>query len=62
MTMIIVTHEMNFARQVADRVLFMDRGVIVEEDTPARLFEIAARIRARARFSRTCSIADVCHQ
>ena len=30
MTMIIVTHEMNFARQVANRVLFMDRGVIVE--------------------------------
>jgi polar amino acid transport system ATP-binding protein len=38
MTMIIVTHEMNFARQVADRVIFMDRGKIVEEDIPERIF------------------------
>jgi len=48
MTMIIVTHEMNFARQVANRVLFMDRGVIVEEDTPARLFEAPREPRTRA--------------
>jgi polar amino acid transport system ATP-binding protein len=48
MTMIIVTHEMNFARQVANRVLFMDRGVIVEEDTPARLFESPREPRTRA--------------
>jgi len=38
MTMLIVTHEMNFARQVSSRVIFMDRGVIVEEGTPARIF------------------------
>ncbi len=38
MTMIIVTHEMHFARQVADRVIFMDHGKIVEEDTPERIF------------------------
>jgi polar amino acid transport system ATP-binding protein len=31
MTMIVVTHEMNFAREVGDRVIFMDRGVVVEE-------------------------------
>jgi ABC-type polar amino acid transport system ATPase subunit len=48
MTMIIVTHEMNFARQVANRVLFMDRGVIVEEDTPARLLEAPREPRTRA--------------
>src|SRR4029079_18676531 len=35
MTMIVVTHEMGFARQVADRVIFMDRGKIVEEAAPA---------------------------
>ncbi len=38
MTMICVTHEMGFAREVADRVLFMDDGVIVEEGTPAEVF------------------------
>ena len=38
-TMIIVTHEMGFAKEVADRVLFMDNGAIVEEGTPAELFE-----------------------
>ena len=48
MTMIIVTHEMNFARQVANRVLFMDRGVIVEEDTPDRLLGSPREPRTRA--------------
>ena len=38
MTMVCVTHEMGFAREVADRVLFMDEGVIVEEGTPAEIF------------------------
>lgn len=38
MTMVIVTHEMSFARDVADRVIFMDGGVIVEEGTPEDLF------------------------
>ena len=38
MTMVIVTHEMGFAREVADRVLFMDGGVIAEEGTPAEIF------------------------
>jgi len=38
MTMVCVTHEMGFAREVADRVLFMDDGVIVEEGTPAEIF------------------------
>ena len=39
MTMVCVTHEMGFARQVADRVVFMDRGEIVESGPPTRMFE-----------------------
>jgi len=39
MTMVIVTHEMGFAREVADRVIFMSDGVITEEGTPAELFD-----------------------
>lgn len=38
-TMIVVTHEMGFARQVADRVIFMDAGQIVEQGTPAEIFD-----------------------
>jgi ABC-type polar amino acid transport system ATPase subunit len=37
-TMVVVTHEMGFARQVADRVIFMDSGRIVESGTPAQIF------------------------
>ena len=39
MTMLVVTHEMGFVRQVADRVIFMDEGKIVEEGTPSELFD-----------------------
>jgi general L-amino acid transport system ATP-binding protein len=39
MTMVVVTHEMGFARQVADRVVFMDQGEIVETGPPEQLFE-----------------------
>lgn len=38
MTMVVVTHEMNFARDVSDRVIFMDQGYIVEEGTPEEIF------------------------
>lgn len=38
MTMVVVTHEMGFAREVADRVIFMDGGKIVEENTPEGIF------------------------
>jgi polar amino acid transport system ATP-binding protein len=38
MTMVVVTHEMGFAREVGDRVLFMDGGVVVEEDIPENIF------------------------
>ncbi len=51
-TMIIVTHEMAFAHDVADHVLFMDGGVIVEEGTPAELFENTQNERTRAFLSR----------
>ncbi len=39
MTMVVVTHEMGFAREVGDRVLFMDEGIVLEEGTPAEIFE-----------------------
>ena len=39
MTMVVVTHEMGFAREVGDRVLFMDEGIVVEEGTPKEIFE-----------------------
>ena len=39
MTMVVVTHEMGFAREVADRVLFMDEGHIIEEGTPSEVFD-----------------------
>jgi polar amino acid transport system ATP-binding protein len=38
MTMIVVTHEMGFAKEVGTRILFMDDGLIVEENTPKQLF------------------------
>ena len=47
MTMIIVTHEMGFEREVADRVLFMDGGYIVEEGTPAEVFGSPKNARTR---------------
>jgi polar amino acid transport system ATP-binding protein len=52
MTMIVVSHEMGFARQVADRVVFMEGGVVVEEGSPQRMFEQAVHERTRA-FLRT---------
>ncbi len=47
MTMVVVTHEMNFARQVADRVVFMDHGLIVEEGLPDELFAAPQQQRTR---------------
>jgi ABC-type polar amino acid transport system ATPase subunit len=48
MTMIVVTHEMNFARQVCDRVLFMEGGVIAEEGPPRDIFTQPREARTRA--------------
>ncbi|NQX48888.1 amino acid ABC transporter ATP-binding protein [Paenibacillus tritici] len=47
MTMVIVTHEMGFAREVGDRILFMDGGVIVEQGTPAEVFGNPKHARTR---------------
>ena len=48
MTMVVVTHEMGFAREVGSRVLFMDEGLIVEEGTPEELFEAPQHERTKA--------------
>ena len=47
MTMIIVTHEMDFARQLADRVMFMDQGVIAEEGSSEKIFSSPENIRTK---------------
>ena len=47
MTMIVVTHEMGFAREVCDRIVFIDEGAIVEEGSPQEFFENAKSERAR---------------
>ena len=52
MTMVIVTHEIPFARQVADHVIFMDGGVIVEEGPPEAVIDSPAQQRTRAFLSR----------
>jgi glutamate transport system ATP-binding protein len=52
MTMVVVTHEMGFARRVADRVVFMDAGEIVEQSTPAEFFAGARTERARSFLSK----------
>ena len=48
MTMLIVTHEMGFARDVADRVIFVDGGRVLEEGTPATIFTNPSNPRTRA--------------
>ncbi|WP_422730571.1 amino acid ABC transporter ATP-binding protein [Litchfieldella xinjiangensis] len=48
MTMVVVTHEMSFARQAADEIIFMENGHIVEQGTPAELFDASASDRTRA--------------
>src|ERR671936_409345 len=52
MTMIVVTHELHFARQVSDRVLFLDGGRIIEEGPPDRIFIAPAHARTRAFLQR----------
>ena len=47
MTMVVVTHEMGFAREVASRILFMDGGVVVEEAPPAEFFAHPRHERTR---------------
>ncbi|MBB5355513.1 polar amino acid transport system ATP-binding protein [Anoxybacillus mongoliensis] len=52
MTMVVVTHEMGFAREVGDRVLFMDGGVIVEEGTPQQIFDAPQHERTKSFLSK----------
>ena len=52
MTMVVVTHEMGFAREVGDRVLFVDQGIIVEEGSPEALFEHPQEERTRLFLSK----------
>ncbi|GIN63652.1 glutamine transport ATP-binding protein GlnQ [Robertmurraya siralis] len=52
MTMVVVTHEMGFAKEVADRIIFMDEGQIVEEATPAEFFSNPKEERTRIFLSR----------
>ena len=51
-TMLVVTHEMSFARDVSDRVIFMDKGIIAEEGTPAEIFGAPKQQRTREFLSR----------
>ena len=52
LTMVIVTHEMQFAREVSDRVIFMDKGVIAEQGSPEQLFEHPKQERTQQFLSR----------
>ena len=55
--MVIVTHEMSFAREISDRVIFMEDGQIVEEGSPSQIFENPQEKRTReflSRFTEGC--------
>lgn len=52
MTMIVVTHEMGFAREVGDRVIFMDEGMLIEEGTPEEIFTTPKEPRTQAFLSK----------
>lgn len=52
MTMVVVTHEMSFAEEVADKVAFMDDGYIIEEDCPSRMFQNPQHERTQSFLSR----------
>ena len=52
MTMVVVTHEMGFAREVGSRVLFMDQGVILEQNVPEQLFSNPQHERTKAFLSK----------
>ena len=52
MTMVVVTHEMGFAKEVADRIIFMEHGKIVEENTPKEFFECPKSDRSREFLSK----------
>jgi len=51
-TMVVVTHEMGFAKTVADRVIFMDEGFIIESNTPQQFFDNPTNERTKSFLSR----------
>ena len=53
-TMLVVTHEMGFAREVSNRVIFIDEGVIQEDEPPQELFENPKNPRLKAFLSKCC--------
>ena len=52
MTMVVVTHEMGFAREVGDRVIFMDDGMLIEEGTPEQIFTAPQEKRTQSFLSK----------
>ena len=52
MTMVVVTHEMGFAREVGDRVIFMDDGMLIEEGTPEQIFTAPREKRTQSFLSK----------
>jgi ABC-type polar amino acid transport system ATPase subunit len=58
MTMLVVTHEMQFAREVGDRVVFMDQGRIVEQGPPLELLDRPREERTKRFLRRTLRLAD----
>ena len=55
MTMVVVSHEMGFAREVADRMIFFDEGVIVEEGSPEQIFSAPQQERTKLFLSQILS-------
>ncbi|NLK09202.1 MAG: amino acid ABC transporter ATP-binding protein, partial [Firmicutes bacterium] len=58
LTMLVVTHEMGFAKEVADRVIFMDSGVIAEEGSPEQIFNNPLQERTREFLKRILNPAS----
>ena len=59
MTMIVVTHEIRFAREVADRVIFMDDGKVIEEGSPAQVIDNPQQPRTRRFLRRVAQSAEL---
>nr|WP_312232407.1 amino acid ABC transporter ATP-binding protein [Pseudomonas sp.] len=60
MTMVVVTHEMGFAREVADRVVVLDQGELIEQGTPEQIFSAPSHPRTRAFLSRVLPEVSAC--
>lgn len=60
MTMVVVTHEMGFAREVADRVVVLDQGELIEQGPPEQIFSAPSHPRTRAFLSRVLLEVSAC--